>query len=126
MGKWRRHSREFKREAVERMKISDNIHELARELQVERKLLYSWKYQFEGRPEKNHSNYAGRAADDTVENRLRRENKELKEALGQRAAELDFFAATLRRVNQLRQPSESSGGQPSTPKSTRRTPRKAD
>ena len=91
MGKWRRHSREFKREAVERMKISDNIHELARELQVERKLLYSWKYQLEGRPEKNHSNYAGRAADDTVENRLRRENKERKEALGQRAAELDFF-----------------------------------
>jgi transposase-like protein len=126
MGKWRRHSREFKRQAVERMKTSDNIHELARELQVERKLLYSWKYQFEGRPEKNHSNYAGRAADETVENRLRRENKELKEALGQKAAELDFFAAALRRVNQPRQPSESSGGQASTPKSTRRPPRKAD
>jgi transposase-like protein len=126
MGKWRRHSREFKREAVERMKTSANIHELARELQVERKLLYSWKYQFEGRPEKDHSNYAGRAADETVENRLRRENKELKEALGQKAAELDFFAAALRRVNQQRQPSESSGGQPSTPKSTRRLPRKAN
>jgi transposase-like protein len=126
MGKWRRHSREFKREAVERMKTSANIHELARELQVERKLLYSWKYQFEGRPEKNHSNYAGRAADETVENRQRRENKELKEALGQKAAELDFFAAALRRVKQQRQPSESSGGQPSTPKSTRRLPRKAN
>jgi transposase-like protein len=126
MGKWRRHSREFKREAVERMKTSANIHELARELQVERKLLYSWKYQFEGRPEKNHSNYAGRTADETVENRLRRENKELKEALGQKAAELDFFAAALRRVNQLQQPDESCGAPASTRKSTRRPTRKAD
>jgi transposase-like protein len=126
MGKWRRHSREFKREAVERMKTSANIHELARELQVERKLLYRWKYQFEGRPEKNHSNYAGRTADETVANRLRRENKELKEALGQKAAELDFFAAALRRVNQLQQPGESSGGPASTQKSTRRPARKAD
>ena len=56
MGNWRRHSREFKQQAVERMKSCGNIHELARELQVERKLLYSWKYQFEGRPEKNHAN----------------------------------------------------------------------
>ena len=60
MATWRRHSREFKQQAVERMKTSDNIHELARELKVERKLLYSWKYQFEGRPEKNHANYLGR------------------------------------------------------------------
>jgi transposase-like protein len=39
MATWRRHSREFKQQAVERMKTSDNIHELARELKVERKLL---------------------------------------------------------------------------------------
>jgi transposase-like protein len=36
MGSWRRHSREFKKQAVEKMKTSDNIHELARELGVER------------------------------------------------------------------------------------------
>ena len=125
MGKWRRHSREFKRQAVKRMKTSDNIHELARELQVERKLLYTWKYQFEGRPEKNHANYAGRSAPDTVEARLRRENQELKEALGSKAAEVDFFAAALRRVNQNRQASEGSGEATSTPKSGRRRSRKA-
>jgi hypothetical protein len=34
MGKCRRHSGEFKRRAVEKMKTSDNIHELARELEV--------------------------------------------------------------------------------------------
>ncbi|MGA8028664.1 MAG: integrase core domain-containing protein [Bryobacteraceae bacterium] len=58
MGQWRRHSREFKQQAVKKMKTSDNIHELARELGIERKLLYTWKYQFEGRPEKNHASYS--------------------------------------------------------------------
>jgi transposase-like protein len=126
MATWRRHSREFKQQAVERMKTSDNIHELARELKVERKLLYSWKYQFEGRPEKNHANYLGRAAAETTETRLRRQNKELKEKVGEQAAELDFFVAALRRVKQDRQPSEAAGGPVSTPKSGHRGKRKAN
>lgn len=126
MGNWRRHSREFKQQAVEKMKTSDNIHALARELQVERKLLYTWKHQFEGRPEKNYANYLGQPAPDTVETRLRRENRDLKEALGTKAAEADFFAAALRRVNQDRQPSESSGAPASTPKSGRRRSSKAN
>jgi transposase-like protein len=117
MGKWRRHSREFKEQAVERMKGCENIHELARELDVERKLLYTWKYQLEGRPEKNHANYSGRPPAETSEERLRRENKELKAALGQKAAELDFFAAALRRVKRERPTSEAQGGTASTPKS---------
>ena len=54
--KWRRHTLEFKRQVVERMKTCQNIHELARELKIERKLLYTWKYQFEGRPEPRHAN----------------------------------------------------------------------
>ena len=126
MGQWRRHSREFKKEAVERMRSCTNIHELARELGVERKLLYTWKYQFEGHPEKNHANYLGKPAADTVEVRLRRENRDLKEVLGTKTAEADFFAAALRKVNQLRQRDEGSGGPASTPKSRRRTQRKAN
>ena len=50
MAKWRRHTVEFKRQVVERMKTCENIHALARELKLERKLLYTWKYQFEGVP----------------------------------------------------------------------------
>lgn len=46
--KWRRHTLEFKRQVVERMKTCQNIHELARKLKIERKLLYTWMYQFEG------------------------------------------------------------------------------
>jgi transposase-like protein len=123
MGTWRRHSREFKQQAVARMRTSDNIHELARELKIERKLLYTWKYQLEGRPEKNHADYLGHPAPDTVERRLRRENQELKAALGEKAAEADFFAAALRRVKLDRQANGADGGSVSTPKSGRR-PRK--
>lgn len=126
MGNWRRHSREFKQQAVEKMKTSDNVHELARELGIERKLLYTWKYQFDGHPERNHSNYLGQPAPDTVETRLRRENRELKEALGTKAAEVDFFAGALRRVNQDRQASGSSGVPASTPRSGRRRSGKAN
>jgi transposase-like protein len=125
MGNWRRHSREFKRQVVERMKTSDNMRELARELGIERKLMYTWKYQFEGRPEKNHADYGG-AAPDTVETRLRRENKELKEALGEKAAEVDFFVAALRRVKRDRPANGAAGGPASTPKSERRSQRKAN
>ena len=56
MRKWRRHTVEFKRQVVERMKTAANINDLARELDLERKLLYTWKYQFEGRPEPRHAN----------------------------------------------------------------------
>jgi transposase-like protein len=122
MGTWRRHSREFKQQAVERMKGCENIHALARELGVERKLLYSWKYQFEGRPEKNHANY-GKAGEETTEARLRRENRELKESLGSKTAELDFFAAALRRVEQ-EQKKLALGGTGSTPRSMPRLSRK--
>jgi transposase-like protein len=125
MGNWRRHGREFKRQVVERMKTSDNIHELARELGIERKLMYTWKYQFEGRPERNHADYRG-AAPDTVEARLRRENKELKEALGEKAAEVDFFVAALRRVKRDRAANGADGGPASTPRSRRRSQRKAN
>jgi transposase-like protein len=125
MGTWRRHSREFKQQVVERMKRSANIHELARELGIERKLMYTWKYQFEGRPEKNHADYRG-TAPDTMETRLRRENQELKQALGEKAAEVDFFVAALRRVKQDRPGSGANGDPASTPKSGRRSPRKAN
>jgi transposase-like protein len=125
MGNWRRHSREFKRQAVEKMKTSDNIHELARELKIERKLLYTWRYQFEGRPEKNYADYLGHPAPETVEVRLRREIQELKETLGEKAAEADFFVAALRRVKPDRPANGADGGSAFTPKSRRR-PRKAN
>ena len=125
MRNWRRHSREFKQQVVERMKTSDYIHELAQELGIERKLMYTWKYQFEGRPEKKHADYRG-GSPDTIEARLRRENKELKETLGEKAAEVDFFVAALRRVKRDRWASGADGDRASTPKPERRPQRKAN
>src|SRR4051812_33568503 len=94
MGKWRRHSVEFKRQVVEQMKTCQNIHELARELNVQRKLLYTWKYQFEGRPEPRHANL-GIAAEDRKEIQLQDEIRKLKSALADKTLENDFFRSAL-------------------------------
>ena len=86
MAKWRRHTVEFKRQVVERMKTSENIHELARELNIQRKLLYTWKYQFEGRPEPRHANLAT-TAEERKDKHLRDEITKLKSALAEKAIE---------------------------------------
>ena len=125
MGNWRRHDVEFKRQVVERMKTRPNIQELARELGLERKLMYSWKYQFEGRPEKKHANY-GREGDPNDETaRLRKKVEDLERALGRKTAEADFFATVLRKVEQDRQARELLGEPASTPRSKLTTPRSA-
>ena len=100
--KWRRHTAEFKRQVVERMKTCENIEALARELELERKLLYTWKYQLEGRPEPRHANLQQTAEERKVE-KLEREVDQLKKALGQKALEIDFFKDALLRVKQARQ-----------------------
>ena len=115
MAKWRRHSIEFKRQAVERMKASENIHELARELGIERKLLYTWKYQFEGQPEPRHANYA-EDKQKRVETKLEQENQRLKAALADKALEVDFFRGALRRIEEGRRNITNSGGSASTRK----------
>ena len=108
MRKWRRHTEEFKRQAVERMKTCANIHELASELQIERKLLYTWKYQFEGRPEPRHANLE-ETAEERKEKQLQAEILRLKQKLGEKADDLDFFKDALLRVKQARQKESGVG-----------------
>src|SRR6266853_1466432 len=100
--KWRRHPVEFKRQIVERMKTCENIHELARELKLERKLLYTWKYQFEGRPEPRHANLAT-TAENRKEKAHRDEIARLRSALAEKTLENDFFSSALLRVKPERQ-----------------------
>jgi transposase-like protein len=116
--KWRRHTVEFKRQVVERMKTCENIQELARELKLERKLLYTWKYQFEGHPEPRHANLAT-TAQERKEQPLVEENAKLKQALGEKALEIDFFKHALLKVKEKRQPSSAAGGSASTTPSDR-------
>jgi transposase-like protein len=118
MAKWRRHTVEFKRQAVERMKTCENINELARELKIQRKLLYTWKYQFEGRPDPRHANL-GIAADDRKEKRLRDEIAKLKSALADKTLEIDFFRSALLKVKERRQPITAPGATASTTSSSR-------
>ena len=116
--KWRRHTLEFKRQVVERMKTCQNIHELARELKLQRKLLYTWKYQFEGRPEPRHANL-GITAEDRKDKQLREEITKLKSALADKTLENDFFRSALLKVKEGRQQSTETGASASTTSSSR-------
>jgi transposase-like protein len=118
MAKWRRHSVEFKRQAVERMKTCENIHALARELKIQRKLLYTWKYQFEGRPEPRHANL-GTTAEERKDKQLRDRIAKLRSALAQKTLENDFFKLALLKVKERRRQSGGNGDSASTTSSGR-------
>ena len=116
--KWRRHSVEFKRQVVERMKTCENTGALARELKLQRKLLYTWKNQLEGHPEPRHANL-GITAEDRKEKHLLVEITKLKLALADKALENDFFRSALLKIKEGRQPSIASGATASTTPSSR-------
>jgi transposase-like protein len=122
--KWRRHSVEFKRQAVEKMKTAENIRALARNLDIQQKLLYSWKYQFEGRPEPRRANLAI-PAEERKDKQLREEISKLKSALAEKTLENDFFKIALLRIKERRQQSVATGGTASTMSSNRRGKSKA-
>jgi transposase-like protein len=123
--KWRRHTVEFKRQVVERMKTCDNIGALARELKIERKLLYTWKYQFDGRPEPRHANLAT-TAEERKEKHLLDEIAKLKAALAEKTLENDFFANALLRIKEGRRQNIVPGASASTTESGLRRESKAD
>jgi transposase-like protein len=118
MGQWRRHSLEFKKQAVERMRNCENIHELARDLKIERKLLYTWKYQLEGHPEPRHANLAT-TAEERKDKQLRDELARIKSALADKTLENDFFRSALRGIREVRQKSTAAGASASTSPSGR-------
>src|SRR6266478_6046544 len=118
MAKWRRHTVEFKRQVVERMKTCQNIEGLARELKLQRKLLYTWKYQLEGRPEPRHANL-GITAEDRKEKQLQNEIGKLKSALAEKTLEIGFFKSALLKVKEDRQQNTAAGATASTTPSSR-------
>jgi transposase-like protein len=118
MAKWRRHTEEFKRQVVERMKTCANIEALARELKLQRKLLYTWKYQLEGRPEPRRANLAT-TAEERKDKQLRDEIAKLKSALAEKTLEIDFFKRALLTIKGRRQQRDETGGSASTKPSGR-------
>lgn len=123
MRKWRRHTVEFKKQAVERMRVCGNIRELARELEIQQKLLYTWKYQLEGRPEPSHANLAI-TPEERIQKRFQEEITRLKSALADKTVEADFLKRALRKVNEA-QPTPRSGEPASTTSSNRGSSSKA-
>ncbi len=106
--KWRKYSPEFRRDALEKMKVCANVTQLARELGIRRKWLYQWKDDAcSGEP-------AGRdEADAKGERRL----KELEALVARQSLELDFFKGAFERIEQRRRKRDETSGPGSTSKS---------
>lgn len=107
----RRHSNEFKRMSVERMKQCDDIGTLAKELNIHRRMLYRWRDQLDPVKKKEGS------APNSREARLRHEINQLKRALADKTLEVDFFKGALQKVEARRQPQDATGAKASTTKS---------
>jgi transposase len=107
-----RYSKEFRRACVERMKQCDDISALARELDIDRGLLYRWRNQLEP-PDQSEEP----APQNSRESTLRKEVSQLKRVLAEKTLELDFFKGALQKVEARRQQSDISGAKASTTKS---------
>jgi transposase len=113
---------EFKRAALERMVPGTNISALARELGICRQRLYDWQAAVRagdeqlrrpGRPRR------GPPRPPRQSDPQRQRVAELERKVGQQELELDFFKEALRRVEELRRPSNGPGATASTPSSKR-------
>ena len=108
--KYASYTEEFRRQAVERMKESKNIRALARELGIDKRLLYDWQKRAADLRDKR-----------TVPNRhaIKQETeiKELKRLLAEKTLEVDFFRGALQKVAARRQQSNARGEKASTTKS---------
>ncbi len=111
MGKKRvgRYPAAFRRMAVERMRDCANVCELARELGVDRTVLYHWQ------------RLAGEQRTDATATspvrELRKQVRDLKRLLAEKTLEVDFFKGALRKVEARRQRSGNSGAKASTSRS---------
>jgi len=108
-----RYSKEFRRQAVGRLKTCDNIVALAKELGVHRRLLYKWRDQFAPFDENEEPPATGSSPQATI----RRKLHQLKRVLVDKTLEVDFFKGALQKVEARRQQSGRSGAKASTTKS---------
>src|SRR5689334_10925978 len=96
---------------VERLKQSDNIVELAKELGIHRRMLYRWRDQLEPVANKEGS------SPQSPEAKLRHEVNQLKRALAEKTLEVDFFKGALQKIEVRRQQQDVTGAKASTTKS---------
>jgi transposase-like protein len=101
----------FRKMALERLKSCQNVTELSEELGIHRTQLYKWRDQME--PVEDGQDPPANSR----ERELRKEIRELKRLLGDKALEVDFFKGALQKVGARRQSSGGSGAKASTTKS---------
>ncbi len=109
MRPYRGWSMEEKRLAVSRME-SETHGALAAELGIAKRALYLWRDQLRLLDQKA-------KRESSRDGALERENLRLKQALGTKALEVDFFTGVLRRIEAQRQPASGSGETASTRRS---------
>jgi transposase-like protein len=124
MGNPQRYSKEFQERAVRRMKLGENVSQLARDLGVHRTCLYRWKRQLglrpQGRKRAVEEDWRDRRIE-TLEEKISR----LERIVGGQWQELDFFESALRRIDADAAMS-GAGGSASTPRSEIGCDRKAN
>ena len=101
----------FRKMALERLKSCRNATELAAELGIHRTQLYKWRDQMEPIEDG-----PGPAAN-SRERELRKEIRDLKRVLGEKALEADFFKGALQKVEARRRSNKSTGEMASTTRS---------
>lgn len=98
--KHRKFTKEFKESALRRLALAPNVAQLCRELGISRQLLYLWRDSQQREQQKQSQ---------SAEQRLRRENAELKKALAKRTLEVDFLKAACEKVEAPRRSATGSG-----------------
>ncbi len=98
--------------AVERMRICEDVGQLAQELGVTRRCLYKWRRKLDLIEPGEES-----ARPSTHESTYRKQAQQLKRLLAEKAMEVDFFKGALQKVEARRQSRGGSGETASTTKS---------
>ena len=96
-----KYPRAFKLMAMERMKKCENVSELAKELGIDRTVLYHWR---------NHLKMIEGGAADSPVRELRKQVRVLKRVLAEKTLEVDFFKGALQKIEARRQGSRALAG----------------
>lgn len=117
--KRRQYTADYKRQAIEQMRVADSIVQLAEKLEVPRGLLYQWEAAAEGRGRKTKGQRRRREVPEGTsrETALEGEVTWLREALAKKVQEADFFKGALHKVEERRRSNANCGGTASTTRS---------
>jgi len=108
----RKYPKAFRQLAMERMRSCENVSELAKELGVDRTVLYHWKTQSDPGDESDRVGYS-------PVRELRKEVRDLKRVLAEKTLEVDFFRGALQKVEARRRSGNSSGETASSSRSAK-------